>query len=154
MLLLYIITTLSQPVFYCQIGRKKEHRSAVFFSSFSLVRCVGQKRYVTGSLNSYCESSLMSCTGSCDSSGKNFSSLRDVSLKCCSIFVGNLFALVSAEKANLLSSANDASSCGSFRSFLISLYRFIFSHFAYLLFDLVERQLIFHCFGNVHKAVA
>ena len=119
-----------------------------------LICGIRQKCNMTCSLDCRCKSSLMSCTGSGDSSGKNLASLGDISLESVNILVGNCLVLLSTEDANLLSSADHASPCGSLSSFLISLYRFIVSHYVFLLFDLIERQLFFHSVGNVHEAVA
>ena len=123
-------------------------------SSYLLICSIRQKCNMTCSLDCRCKSSLMSCTCSGDSSGKNLTSLRNVFLKSIDIFVGNCLILLSTEDANLLSSADHASPCGSLSSFLISLNRFIVSHYVFLLFDLTERQFFFHSVRNVHEAVA
>ena len=92
-----------------------------------LVLYVWHKSDVTCSLDSYCQSSLMFCTVSCDSSRKDFSSFRDISLQFVYILVIDFVVFFTTENADFFSSASAASSLEA-AFWTIS---FIVSHFGF-----------------------
>ena len=90
--------------------RRRRKAKGLLSVNQELVLYVRHKCNVTCSLDRYSERSLMLCTVACDSSRKDLTSLRDVSLELVYILLIDLVVLFTTENANFFSSAHAASS--------------------------------------------
>ena len=74
---------------------------------YRLVLYIGHKRYVSCTLNRYCQRTLMLCTVSRDSSGKDLTPLRYISFQFISILVID-YIIFATENTYLFSSAHSS----------------------------------------------
>ncbi len=95
----------SPPDSYKNEHKKSSGPKSTAFFMLCLVLYVRHHSQMTCSLNSNCQRSLMFCTVSGDSSGKNLTSLRYVSFQFCDILVINLIVFFSTEYTYFFSSA-------------------------------------------------
>ena len=122
---------------------------------------IRHNRHMAGSFYCYSKGSLMLCAISCDSSGKDFASFRNILSELCCILVVDFVILFSAEYAYFLSSAAASSFHGRVRSFtsvcichgwfLLLERRFYTDK---LLFELlIKRQFFIYAIRDIHKTI-
>ena len=81
---------------------KKDCRESDSLITDKSVRCVGHKSYVTGTFDSCCKLSLMLCTSTCYTTGKNLRSVGSVLIELVYVLVINALNFINTEGTNLL----------------------------------------------------
>lgn len=82
--------------------RKEAYREWQAFNWFLSVACVSHESYLACTLDSCCELTLMTSTGTCNSAGKDLCSVGCELAKLLNILVIDFFNLIHTECANLL----------------------------------------------------